>query len=131
MNVVSVNVESAASVHASRGLIIIIVCFFLLLLIITLLKYIKQQRKTMKDIRNRNNNYYNIRYNYYTAQDQGRTQEFFPGGARSLSTIFDGKSKRGRKAPLPHEGAFAFLRLKLNDLVHTLGGIFGKFSIKK
>ena len=29
-------------------------------------------------------------------------------------------------------GAFAFLRLKLNDLVHTLGGFFwGKINLKK
>ena len=68
---------------------------------------------------------------------QGRTQEFFPGGAR-LSTILEGKRRRGcgrGVSPLPHEGAFAFLRLKLNDLVHTLGGFFGgnlnKKSIKK
>ena len=44
--------------------------------------------------------------------EQGRTQDFFPGEAR-LSTLFEGKSKRGREAPergegvsLPHEGAF-------------------------
>ena len=37
----------------------------------------------------------------------------------------------GCVSPLPHEGAFAYLRLKLNDLVHTLGGFFGKFAIKK
>ena len=31
----------------------------------------------------------------------------------------------------PHEGAFAFLRLKLNDLVHTLGGFLGgKINLK-
>ena len=68
---------------------------------------------------------------------QGRTQDVFPGGGGArLSTILDGKRKRGRAAPergegvgggtppLPHEGAFAFLRLKLNDLVHTLGRFF-------
>ena len=42
-----------------------------------------------------------------------------------------GEDDVGGGVPLPHEGAFAFLRLKLNDLVHTLGGIFGKFSIKQ
>ena len=53
----------------------------------------------------------------------------FSRGAR-LSTI-EGNSKRGCEAvsPLPHEGAFAFLGLELNDLVHTLGGIFwGNFQ---
>ena len=34
---------------------------------------------------------------------QGRTQEFLPGGAR-LSKIFDGQSKRGREAPERGEG---------------------------
>ena len=34
-------------------------------------------------------------------------------------------------SPLPHEGAFAFLRLKLNDLVHTLGGFLRKNLNKK
>ena len=68
-------------------------------------------------------------------------RNFFLGGAR-LSTIFERQRKRGREAPergrvwegvspLPHQGAFAFLRLKLNDLVHTLGGFFGKNLNKK
>ena len=37
----------------------------------------------------------------------------------------------GGVSPLPHEGAFAYLRLKLNDLVDTLGGIFWKIFNKK
>ena len=63
---------------------------------------------------------------------QGRTQEFFRGGgkicnivgktqARARSARAGGGSGRGVSS-LPDEGAFAFLRLKLNDLVHTLGG---------
>ena len=34
------------------------------------------------------------------------------------------RSARAGEGHPRHEGAFAFLRLKLNDLVHTLGGIF-------
>ena len=70
--------------------------------------------------------------------NQGRTQEFFPGGGGGQDYLqySRGNASEGAKRPsgggcgrgcppLPHEGAFAFLRLKLNDLVHTLGG-FGK-----
>ena len=62
---------------------------------------------------------------------QGRTQDVFPGGGgkiiynigwktqtRARSARAGGGCRRG-VSPLPHEGAFAFLRLKLNDLVHT------------
>ena len=41
--------------------------------------------------------------------------------ARARSARAGGGSGRG-VSPLRDEGAFAFLRLKLNDLVHTLGG---------
>ena len=46
----------------------------------------------------------------------GKTQ------ARARSARAGGGSGRG-VSPLPDEGAFAFLRLKLSDLVHTLGGL--------
>ena len=70
---------------------------------------------------------------------QGRTQGFFRGeggGGKIIYNIRWEKQARARRARAGGrcgrgEGAFAFLRLKLNDLVHTLGGIFGKFSIKK
>ena len=68
---------------------------------------------------------------------QGRTQEFFRGGGGARLSTIEGKRKRGRKAPErgkgvgggcppSHTRSFAFLRLKLNDLVHTMGGFFGK-----
>ena len=64
------------------------------------------------------------------------------GGGQDYLKYSMGKASEGAKrpsrgrvwegaVPLSHEGAFAFLRLKLNDLVQTLGGIFGEFSIKK
>ena len=49
-----------------------------------------------------------------------------------LINVFNVSWRDGRGvSPLPHQGAFAFLRLKLNDLVHTLGGFFGKNLNKK
>ena len=50
-------------------------------------------------------------------------RNFFQGG----KIIYN----RGGKQARVWEGAFPFLRLKLNDLVHTLGGFFGKKINKK
>ena len=67
---------------------------------------------------------------------QGRTQDVFHEGQDYLQYSRDNANEGAQRpsggrvweggggVPLPHEGAFAFLRLKLNDLVHTLGGFF-------
>ena len=65
------------------------------------------------------------------------------GGGARLSTIFEGKRKRGGEGPErgevvegwcppshTRELLLHFFRLKLNDLVHTLGGFFGKILNK-
>ena len=69
---------------------------------------------------------------------QGRIYLFFQVGVK----IIVGQRKRGREAPergrvwegvspLPDQRVFAFSELKLSDLVHTLGEMFGKLSIQK
>ena len=40
-------------------------------------------------------------------------------------------NRGGKQVPPPTRGAFAYLRLKLNDLVHTLGGFFLNIFNKK
>ena len=58
------------------------------------------------------------------------------GGGQDYVQYSTDNASEGAKRPsggegLPDEGAFAFLRLKLNDLVHTLGGFLGKILNKK
>ena len=48
---------------------------------------------------------------------QGRTQEIFSGGAR-LSTIFEGKRKRGREAPERGEGVGGGCHPPTRELLH-------------
>ena len=62
----------------------------------------------------------------YSYHSQGRTQEFFRGGGQDLQYCRENASE-GAKRPSGGrvwEGgrSFCILRLKLNDLVHTLGG---------
>ena len=72
------------------------------------------------------------------AWPQGRTQDFFRGGARFA--IFEGIRKRGRKAPergeglgggVPDEGAFAFFLIEIERSGAHFGWIlFGEIVSK-
>ena len=67
---------------------------------------------------------------YFRTNAVRRIFFFREGGGGKIIYNIRGENKRGsevtereRGIPLLHEGAFAFSKLKMNDLVHTLGGI--------